>query len=91
VAGRVVAERRLVTGRRCPNSSFLPAPPGCFPHWDDDWRCVGGPTGLVEEFAGDPRLEVRRVDFSEDATPLGHLSRCFLAASQKALDCTVLH
>lgn len=40
--------------------------------WDDDWRCFGGPTPLVERLLGEAQLEVRRVGFTEDATPPGH-------------------
>lgn len=40
--------------------------------WDDDWRCVGGPEGLVRSLLEDPRLDARRVAIGEDATPPGH-------------------
>jgi hypothetical protein len=44
--------------------------------WDDDWRCVGGPVGLVDALLHHPdpelRSRVRRVRPGEDATPPGH-------------------
>lgn len=40
--------------------------------WDDDWRCVGGPTSLIDQLVGQPDLEVRRVSPGEDATPPGY-------------------
>ncbi len=40
--------------------------------WDDDWRCVGGPTGLIEALLSRPELETRSVLPEEDATPPGH-------------------
>ncbi len=40
--------------------------------WDDDWRCVGGSTGLVTALLQDPALEAREVALDEDATPPGH-------------------
>jgi hypothetical protein len=43
--------------------------------WDDDWRCLGGPTALVDRFLDEPQLQVRRVDPGEDATPPGHVAR----------------
>jgi hypothetical protein len=43
--------------------------------WDDEWRCLGGPTTLVERFAREPRLQVRTVELGEDATPPGHVAR----------------
>jgi hypothetical protein len=43
--------------------------------WDDDWRCLGGPTALIERFLDQPQLEVRRVGLGEDATPPGHVAR----------------
>ena len=33
--------------------------------WDDDWRCVGGPPGLIQALVRHPRLEART----------GHLAR----------------
>ena len=42
--------------------------------WDDDWRCLGGPTALIERFLDQPQLEVRRVGVGEDATPPGHVA-----------------
>ena len=43
--------------------------------WDDDWRCVGGPTSLVEGLLAEPHLQVRQVGLQEDATPPGHVAR----------------
>ncbi len=43
--------------------------------WDDDWWCLGGSEQLVDAFARDPGLEVRRVDPDGDATPPGHIAR----------------
>jgi hypothetical protein len=43
--------------------------------WDDDWRCLGGPTALVDRFLDQPQLLVRRVGLGEDATPPGHVAR----------------
>lgn len=43
--------------------------------WDDDWRCLGGPTTLIERFLEQPHLDVRRVGPGEDATPPGHVAR----------------
>jgi hypothetical protein len=40
--------------------------------WDDDWRCVGGPTALVEALLARPELEIREVTTEQDATPPGH-------------------
>lgn len=40
--------------------------------WDDDWRCLGGPAGLVEALLVRPELEARSVRPDEDATPPGH-------------------
>jgi hypothetical protein len=42
--------------------------------WDDDWRCLGGSTALIDRFLDEPRLEVRRVGIDEDATPPGHVA-----------------
>jgi hypothetical protein len=41
--------------------------------WDDDWRCLGGPTRLIDSVV----VEVpsaRRVDPYQDATPPGHVA-----------------
>jgi len=43
--------------------------------WDDDWRCLGGPSPLVDLFSEHPRLRVRRVEVGQDATPPGHAAR----------------
>jgi hypothetical protein len=40
--------------------------------WDDDWRCVGGPTGLIEAILRHPWLEAREVALDEDVAPSGH-------------------
>jgi hypothetical protein len=40
--------------------------------WDDDWTCIGGPTGLVQKFLRHPGLEARSVALGQDATPPGH-------------------
>jgi hypothetical protein len=43
--------------------------------WDDDWRCLGGPTALIDRFLDESQLLVRRVGLNEDATPPGHVAR----------------
>jgi hypothetical protein len=44
-----------------------------FSAWcDDDWACVGGSVGLVEEFVAHPDLRARVVRPGEEATPPGH-------------------
>jgi hypothetical protein len=43
--------------------------------WDDDWRCVGGSTALVEDLLERPELEVRCVRPGDDMTPPGHVLR----------------
>jgi hypothetical protein len=43
--------------------------------WDDDWRCLGGPSGLIERVVSEPLLQGRRVGLDEDATPPGHVAR----------------
>jgi hypothetical protein len=43
--------------------------------WDDDWRCLGGPTPLIDQFLAQPLLDVRQVGLDEDATPPGHVAR----------------
>ena len=40
--------------------------------WDDDWSCIGGPTGLVAKFLHHPHLEARPVMPGQDATSPGH-------------------
>jgi hypothetical protein len=43
--------------------------------WDDDWRCVGGPSALVDDLRADAALggRVRRITtLTGDATPPGH-------------------
>jgi hypothetical protein len=43
--------------------------------WDDEWRCVGGPTALIDALQRIPSLTARRVSLGEDATPPGHAAR----------------
>jgi hypothetical protein len=43
--------------------------------WDDDWRCLGGPTALIDRFLDESQLLARRVGLTEDATPPGHVAR----------------
>jgi len=43
--------------------------------WDDDWRCLGGPTGLLRAVLAEPILDAREVGINEDATPPGHTAR----------------
>jgi hypothetical protein len=40
--------------------------------WDDDWTCIGGPTGLVDRFLHHPDLQATPVALGQDATPPGH-------------------
>jgi hypothetical protein len=40
--------------------------------WDDDWTCIGGPTGLVGRFLEHADLQARRVTLGEDTRPPGH-------------------
>jgi len=40
--------------------------------WDDDWRCVGGPAGLVDALLERAELEIRLVAPAVDMTPPGH-------------------
>jgi hypothetical protein len=40
--------------------------------WDDDWACLGGPSGLVDEFLRRHDLRARPVTLGQDATPPGH-------------------
>jgi hypothetical protein len=40
--------------------------------WDDDWTCIGGPSGLVDRFLIHPDLQARPVALGQDATPPGH-------------------
>jgi hypothetical protein len=70
--------------RDTPESWRAPGPDLAFPAdrswlmsrlWDDDWRCLGGPTALIDQFLNQPQLEVRRVGLDEDATPPGHVAR----------------
>lgn len=42
--------------------------------WDDDWRCFGGPSSLVDNLLKERRLGVRQVALDEDATPPGHVA-----------------
>jgi hypothetical protein len=43
--------------------------------WDDDWSCIGGPSGLVDKFLDHPDLQARSVALDQDATPPGHEMR----------------
>ena len=43
--------------------------------WDDDWRCLGGPTALIDNILHQEPLPARRVRPDEDATPPGHSAR----------------
>lgn len=70
--------------RQDPQSWRAPGPDLVFPDdrswlvswlWDDDWRCVGGPTRLIESLKAEPNLQVRQVGLHENATPPGHVSR----------------
>jgi hypothetical protein len=40
--------------------------------WDDDWTCIGGPAGLVENFVRHPVLQATPAVLDQDATPPGH-------------------
>lgn len=40
--------------------------------WDDDWRCIGGPTSLVDAILQHPMLDAHAVAPNEDATPPEH-------------------
>jgi hypothetical protein len=40
--------------------------------WDDDWTCIGGPTGLVRRFLRHPDLHATPVALGQDPTPRGH-------------------
>lgn len=42
--------------------------------WDDTWRCIGGPDGLIEQLSAAYGAHLRRVGFTEDATPPGRTS-----------------
>lgn len=37
--------------------------------WDDDWRCIGGPTALVEAIVRHPMLDAHAVAPDDDVTP----------------------
>ena len=43
--------------------------------WDDDWRCLGGPSELIEAVLAEPALDTRTVSVDDDATPPGHTAR----------------
>ncbi len=69
--------------RNDPQSWRAPGPDLFFPAdrswllswlWDDDWRCLGGPTALIDRIMNEPRLEARSVGPDEDATPPGHVA-----------------
>lgn len=77
-AGPMQAERWRTDEDRAPGADLIfPADRSWLLSWlwDDDWRCFGGPTSLVERLLDDPRLETRRVGLTEDATPPGHTAR----------------
>jgi hypothetical protein len=40
--------------------------------WDDDWTCLGGPSGLVDEFLRHPELRARPVALGQDVTTPGY-------------------
>lgn len=40
--------------------------------WDDDWRCVGGSSDLIQALLQHPLLDARAVTLEQDATPPGH-------------------
>jgi hypothetical protein len=70
--------------RSDPGSWRAPGPDLVFPAdrswllswlWDDDWRCLGGPTALIDGYLNEPRLQVRRVGLDEGATPPGYVAR----------------
>ena len=43
--------------------------------WDDEWRCIGGTTALIDALLHSQSLAMRRVSLDEDATPPGHEAR----------------
>jgi hypothetical protein len=43
--------------------------------WDDEWRCVGGTTALIDALLRTPLLAVRQVRLGEVAIPPGHQAR----------------
>jgi hypothetical protein len=43
--------------------------------WDDDWRCLGGSTELIDSCRRDVRLRARPVELGDDATPPGSHAR----------------
>lgn len=43
--------------------------------WDDDWRCVGGTSALVDALLRHPAVDARVVPPDADATPPGHTAR----------------
>lgn len=75
---------QATTWRQDPQSWRAPGPDLIFPTdlswlvswlWDDDWRCFGGPTSIVERMLVEPQFDARRVQQDEDATPPGHIAR----------------
>jgi hypothetical protein len=42
--------------------------------WDDDWRCLGGPSPLIGAVLAEPTLGARSVTIDQDATPPGHIA-----------------
>lgn len=43
--------------------------------WDDDRRCVGGSTALIQSLLATSTLDTRSVRLTDDATPPGHVAR----------------
>jgi hypothetical protein len=43
--------------------------------WDDDWRCVGATSALVDALLQHPAVDARVVTVDADATPPGHTAR----------------
>jgi hypothetical protein len=43
--------------------------------WDDDWRCIGGTTALIQALVAALSPDSRSVTIDEDATPPGHVAR----------------
>lgn len=42
--------------------------------WDDDWICLGGPTGLIQTLLRHPDIGAREVELGQDATPSQHIA-----------------
>ncbi|MCW2494455.1 hypothetical protein [Jatrophihabitans sp.] len=43
--------------------------------WDDDWRCLGGSSTLVQAVLAEPALDARAVEIESNATPPGYEAR----------------